>query len=403
MLKISLIREGKKPVDRRVAFSPDQARELVETYPNLQLSVQSSTVRCFTDEEYREQGIRVTEEAQASDMLIGIKEVPVEELFANKTYLFFSHTIKKQPYNRFLLQEILRKKIRLIDYERLTDENGHRLVAFGRWAGIVGAYNALWTWGRRMNSFNLRRAFQCYDYEDLKKEFKKVKLPTIKIALTGSGRVAKGAMEVLDGAGIRKVSPKEYLQQTFDEPVYTQLSSRHYHVRRSDGKYDAQDFHQNPEKYDAYFTPFLKKTDLLIAAAYWNPEAPVLFTKADMLEPEFRIKVIADITCDIEGSVPSTIKASSIEDPIYDYDPQTHTTQTPLSSDKNITVMAIDNLPCELPRDASEEFGRLLLKHVVPSLAGKAGDCVLKRATITENGRLMPEYSYLQEYVEGME
>jgi saccharopine dehydrogenase (NAD+, L-lysine-forming) len=313
--------------------------------------------------------------------------------------LFFSHTIKKQPYNRKLLQEIIRKKIRLIDYEALKDRPGNRLVAFGRYAGIVGAYNGLWTYGQRFKTYSLRRAHECFDVNDLKLELRKVKLPRLKIILTGAGRVGKGSMETLDSAGIRKVSPQDFLQRQFDEPVYVQLSSADYHNRKEGGHFNREEFHQYPEKYESYFKEYVKVADILMAGAYWNPKAPVLFSREDMMSPEFRIRVIADITCDINGSVPSTKKASSIIDPIYDYDPFTDTVKAPLSSDKFITVMAIDNLPCELPRSASEEFGRDLIDRVLPMLVGEDKEGVIARATITENGLLTSHFQYLTDYV----
>lgn len=403
MTKIALIKEGKRPIERRVALTPAQAQLLQQTYPNTQLTVQKSPIRCFPDTEYADAGIAVQDDVHDCDILLGIKEVPLDDLIAGKTYLFFSHTIKKQPYNRQLLREVLRKNIRLIDYEKLTDAEGRRLVAFGFWAGIVGAYNAIWTWGKRFNLFDLRRANSCFDMEDMKKEYQKVKLPPVKIVLTGSGRVATGAVEVLNGMGIRRVSPEEFLTETYQEAVYTQLRSKDYHHRRSDGGFDSEEFHQSPHLYDADFARYYRVADLLIAAAYWNPSAPVLFSREEIRKDDFRIKVIADITCDIGGSIPSTLRAGSVADPLYDYDPDTEEAVTPLSDDKNLTVMAIDNLPCELPRDASESFGRQLLEYIMPSLLGDDSQHIIKRATITENGQLTPPYQYLQAYAEGRE
>src|SRR5688572_8972548 len=252
---------------------------------------------------------------------MGIKEVPIAQLIDKKTYLFFSHTIKAQPYNKKLMLEILKKKIRMIDYEVLKDKLGNRLVAFGRFAGIVGAYNGLWTYGRRYNKFSLRRAFECFDVNDLKIELRKVKLPPIKIVLTGAGRVGKGAMETLDSAGIRKVSAYDFLTRSFSEPVYVQLSSADYHQRKEGGHFNREEFHLHPEKYTAHFTAFANVADVLIAGAFWNPKAPMLFTREDMISPDFKLKIIADITCDICGSIPSTTRASTIPDPLFDYDP----------------------------------------------------------------------------------
>jgi len=400
-VRLGIIREGKTPPDKRVPFTPFQAEEIEQRFPHVKVVVEESPVRCFQDREYRALDVEVAPSVADCDILMGIKEVPTDRLIAGKTYLFFSHTIKKQPHNRRLLQEILKKNIRLIDYEALKDKLGNRLVAFGRFAGLVGAYNGLWTYGKRYKKFDLKRAYECFDVNDLKLELRKVKLPPVKIVLTGAGRVGKGAMETLDSAGIRKVSPEDFLTKIFDEPVYVQLSSADYHVRKEGGHFNREEFHHEPEKYNSNFLAFTKVADVLLAGAYWNPKAPVLFTRNDMLRPDFKIRVIADITCDIEGSIPSTLRASTIDAPLYDYDPATGKEMPTLSSEKFVTVMAVDNLPCELPRNASEEFGRDLLDKILQPLLVKDVEGIISRATITKNGTLTSSFQYLQDYVDG--
>ena len=401
MTRIALIREGKVPPDKRVPFTPLQTEEIEQRFPEAKVICQTSSVRCFQDHEYQALDIRVQDGVADCDILMGIKEVPIADLIPNKTYLFFSHTIKKQPHNRPLLQAVLQKQIRLVDYEALKDKQGNRVVAFGRFAGMVGAYNGLWAYGKRYNLFELRRAFHCFDVNDLKLELRKMSLPAIKIILTGSGRVAKGAMETLDTAGIRKVSPADYLTKKFDEPVYVQLGSADYHVRREGGHFNREEFHKQPERYDSTFLSFAHQTDLLLAGAYWNPAAPVLFTRQDMLNPSFRIKVIADITCDIGGSIPSTKKATTIHEPLYDYHATTDTVHSVFQGEGYTTVMSIDNLPCELPRSASEEFGRDLIDRVLGPLLGNDPDGLIARATLAENGALTEHFRYLQDYVDG--
>jgi len=398
-IKIGLIHEGRIPPDKRVAFTPLQAQEIMQCFPNVTIVCQKSDVRGYRDQEFEAIGIPIVDDVASCDILMGIKEVPIPQLIANKTYLFFSHTLKKQPYNKILLQEVLRKRIRLIDYETLRDSQGNRLVAFGRFAGIVGAFNGIWTYGKRFNLFSLRRAFECFDINDLKLEIRNIKLPPIKIVLTGAGRVAKGAMEMLDTAGIRKVHPAAFLTQTYSEPVYAQLSSSDYHLRKEGGIFNRDEFHRNPERYESHFSNFTKACDILLAGHFWNPKAPLLFTKEDMKEADFKIKIIADITCDINGSVPSTKKATSIVDPIYDYDPATDTTQPPLSNTSFITVMAIDNLPCELPRSSSEEFGRDLIDRILKPLLVNDAEGIISRAIIAENGKLTTHFEYLRDYV----
>jgi saccharopine dehydrogenase (NAD+, L-lysine forming) len=399
--RIGIIREGKKPVDRRVPLIPEQAKRVQEEFPNVKVVCQKSDIRCYTNEEYHLAGIELVEDVSDCDILLGVKEVPVDELIENKTYLFFSHTIKEQSYNRGLLQAILQKNIRLIDYETLTNNNGQRVVAFGRYAGLVGAYNALWTYGKRYNLYHLKRAYECYDLDELKSELKKVNLPPIKIVITGGGRVAKGAIEILHALSLIKVTPARFLTNDFTMSVYTQLNSRDYHVKIDGGEFIREEFYKHPERFTSDFVKYTRQADLLIACAYWDPRAPALFDRKDIINSDFNIRIIADITCDIEGSIPSTKRPATIQDPVYDYEPTGDTLEPPFSDEGNITVMAVDNLPCELPRNASEDFGREILNHVLPSLLEEDREGMIERATIAQKGVLMPKFSYLQEYVEG--
>ncbi len=399
-LLIGLIREGKTPPDRRVALTPKKCVELQETYPDVRVRVQPSPHRAFSDQEYRDLGLEVSDDMAACDVLLGVKEVPVAELLPGKTYCFFSHTIKQQPANRELLRTVLREKITLIDYELLTNAAGERVVAFGHWAGIVGAYNGLLTYGRKHGLFRLKPAWQCVDMEDMQEEFFKVKrLPPIKIAVTGSGRVAQGAVEVLGRMGIRRVSVYDYLYLDFNEPVYAQLRSSDYNRRRDGRVWDTPNFHQEPRAYESTFGNFLPVTDLLIACAYWDPAAPRLFAEADTQRADFRLTTIADVTCDVDGSIPLTRRSTTIEAPAFDYNPATGTLEPPYARPENITVMAVDNLPCELPRNASRDFGRQLLDQFFPHLLGGDPAGVLARATIAQDGHLQPRYAYLADYV----
>ena len=401
MTKIGLIREGKVPIDRRVPVTPLQAKAIQSEFHDVKVVAQSSTVRCFDDQDYRNEGIEVVEEVDDCDILLGVKEVPIENLIPDKTYFFFSHTIKQQAYNRDLLRAVLKKNIRLVDYETLTDVNGKRIIAFGRWAGIVGAYNALWTFGQRYNLYDIRRAYQCLDLEDMKREFSKIELPPIKIAVTGGGRVAKGAMEVLHKLEVHKVTPQSFTEDEFPIPVFSQLNTRDYNVRQDGGEFNRSEFYSHPDLYHSDFLKFAHVADVLIACAFWEPRAPVLFHREDVMHGGFQTTVIADVTCDIEGSIPSTKKASTIEDPIYDYNPSEDKMEPPLTDEANITVMAVDNLPCELPRDASESFGDELIAAVLPHLLNGDEEGVIARATIARDGKLTEEYSYLRDYVEG--
>ncbi|RZK98959.1 MAG: alanine dehydrogenase, partial [Hymenobacter sp.] len=349
---LGLLREGKFPPDRRVALTPKKCVELQDAYPGLRVRVQPSPHRAFSDQEYLDLGLEVSDDMASCDLLLGVKEVPVAELLPGKKYLFFSHTIKKQPANRELLRTVLREDITLIDYELLTNAAGERVVAFGHWAGIVGAYNGLLTYGRKHNLFKLKPAWQCVDMEDMEEEFFKVKrLPPIKIAVTGSGRVAQGALEVLGRMGIRRVSVYDYLYLDFNEPVYTQLRSSDYNRRRDGRVWDTANFHQEPAAYESTFSKFVPVTDLLIACAYWDPAAPHLFSEAATQQADFKIDTVADVTCDVNGSIPLTKRSTTIEQPAFDYVPTTGALTEAYSSAATITVMAVDNLPCELPRN----------------------------------------------------
>ncbi|MBC3540525.1 NAD(P)-dependent oxidoreductase [Rufibacter sediminis] len=398
-LKIGVLREGKIPVDKRVPLTPKKCLEVLQTFPQVQLVVQPSPIRCFSDEEYTDLGIPLEEDLSSCDVLFGVKEVPIHQLIPQKTYFFFSHTIKKQAHNQKLLQAILEKKITMIDYETITNAQGDREVAFGRWAGIVGAYNGLLTYGRKWDLFHLKPAHQCHDLEDMLEEFFKVKtLPSIKIAVTGGGRVTQGALEVLTRMGLKQVSVFDYLYKEYNEPVFTQVRSSHYHMRPDVEVWDTADFYQNPHLYQSTFQKFAKVTDLLMACAYWNPAAPVLFTQEDMQKPDFKINTIADITCDVGGSIPCTKRVSTIADPAFDYNPVTGELEEAYSSEKNITIMAVDNLPCELPRNASRDFSRQIIDKVLPHLFNGDQDGVLKKATIAKDGALCEKYSYLKDY-----
>lgn len=399
--RLAILREGKVPPERRTPLTPHQAAEVMQTYDHVEVVCQPSPHRCFTDQEYKSLGIAVEEDVSTCDILMGIKEVPVPALLDGKTYVFFSHTLKKQAHNQTLLQTILQRNITLIDYEMLRTPAGQRLIGFGRHAGIVGAYNCLWTYGIRSQRYQLRRAFECFDLADLMTELKKVDLPPLKIVLTGSGRVGKGAVEILDAAGIRRVGVNEFLNQSHEEPVYVQLSSADYHVHKDGKPFNREEFHSHPERYRSNFLPFAHQATLLIAGAYWNPSAPPLFTREDMQHPNFSIKVIADISCDIDGSIPATVRATDIENPVFDYDPSTHEAVAPFSDERHITVMAVDNLPCELPRSASEDFGNDLLERIMPALFGEDADGIIERATIVRKGQLTEEFRYLEDWAKG--
>lgn len=398
-MKIGIIREGKNPPDKRSPFTPDQLQSLNQKFEGqLKFYVESSPIRCFSDEEYEAKGVEVISDISGCDVLFGVKEVPVTNLIPDKTYFFFSHTIKRQAYNRGLLQSILEKNIRMIDYEVLKNQSGARVVAFGRWAGVVGAYNAMWTYGQKTGLFEIKRAHECFDLAEMKQELQKVQLPPIKIILNGSGRVGNGAKEILEAMEIKEIGTEDFLHQYFDEPVFVQLKSEDFNRRKTDGGFEKEEFYANPEKYESHFLKFAEEGEMLIAAAYWDPKAPRLFELKDIQSDDFGISVIADVTCDINGSVPTTSRASTILSPVYDVDRQTMSEIEAFGKQNSISVMAIDNLPCELPREASRDFGNQLIQWVIPALLDEPAP-ILEKATIARDGDLTLEFMHLTDYV----
>ena len=403
-ITIGIIKEGKNPPDRRVPFTPEHCKALVEKFPQVEIQVQKSSIRAFSDDEYVAKNLKLVEDLKDAAVIFGVKEVLIKDLIPNKTYFFFSHTIKKQPYNRDLLRAVLEKNIQLVDYECLTTKDGQRIIGFGRYAGIVGTYNGFLAFGKRSNSFQLKPAHLCKNKVELLEELKKVVLPeNFKIAITGLGRVAGGALEIFQALNLKQVSPSEYLTSNFSEPVFTQLSVEEYFKKPSNELFEREEVFQFPERFENNFMPYARETDLYISCHFWDSKGPVIFTKEEMKSSDFRIRTIADISCDIDGPIPSTIRPSTIDDPIYEVDRISGDELTENADKENsITVMAVDNLPCELPRDASEGFGKDLLEKVIPNLLGEDEDQVFERACIAANGKLMPNFKYLEDYVKGI-
>lgn len=401
-MKFGIIKERKTPPDRRVVLSPAACQKVLSNHEKAEIIVEPSPIRVFSDDEYKDAGLRVAAKMKECDVLLGVKEVPIRSLIPNKKYFFFSHTIKKQPYNRKLLRAILDKNIELYDHEVITNQKEQRLVAFGRYAGIVGAYNGFRAYGLKFGLFKLPKAETLADQNALIAELKMIKLPQIKILLTGRGRVGSGSREMLDAMHLRKVTVAEYLEEDFNEPVYCQIDASEYNKRIDGVRGNKADFFANPQAYKTNFIRFTKVTDFYIAGHFYGDGAPYLFTREDAKNSEFKIKVVADISCDIDGPVGVTIRPSTIAKPIYGYNAQTEK-EVNFKNKSAIAVMAVDNLPCELPRDASLGFGEAFLKNVIPAFFNADEDGVLERARMTKNGKLTKRYTYLQKFVDGKE
>ena len=402
-IKFAIIKERKTPPDRRVVFSPKKCQKILEIFPEASIKVESSDVRIFNDTAYLDEGIKVSTDVSDCDVFLGVKEVPIAALIPNKIYFFFSHTIKQQPYNRALLQAILKNKIELYDHETIVKENGFRLIGFGRYAGLVGAYNTFRALGLRDGIFTLAKVETLADFAAMKVELNKIKLPAIKIVLTGSGKVAKGAKEIVDHLNIEQVTVDEYLTKTYEQAVYCYIDVMDYNKKMDGGAFNKTEFFKDPIGYESNFMRFAKVSDVLIAGHFYGENAPYLFTRDDAKQPEFRISVIGDISCDIDGPVASTLRASTIADPIYGYQAASEK-EVPFKTKNSITVMAVDNLPCELPKDASEGFGRMFFNQVIPAFFNNDKDGILERAKITTSrGTLTERFSYLKGYIEGQD
>jgi alanine dehydrogenase len=398
MLLIGLIKEGKVPPDNRVALTPAQCKWLQENVTDCKVIVQPSELRCFTDAEYKHAGIEVKDDLSECDLLLGIKEVPLKDLMENKTYMFFSHTKKKQPYNQKLLHTMMDKGITIIDYECLEHEDGQRIIGFGFFAGIVGAHNGIMAYGKRTGYFDLSRVYKSRDYRDLIHTYFGLKLPNIKVAVTGSGRVAHGILEIMNLMDIQEVEEEEYVQREFAYPVYVHLKGADLYRHKETGKYSRENFHNNPEEYNCIFEQYCAHTDILMNGIYWDERIPRLFEWETLLMNNFRIQTIADISDDLNGSVPCNLGDATIEEPVYGINRFTRQLTRPFEKD-SVDVMAVGNLPNELPRDASTYFGEQLVKYVLHDIV-EGGSEIIGRATILQEGRLTPHFSYLSDYAE---
>ncbi|MBX2931434.1 MAG: alanine dehydrogenase [Chitinophagaceae bacterium] len=392
---VGLIKEGKRPADNRVALTPPQCKWLHQHIPNIKIIAQSSSIRCFTDEEYKRAGVEITDNIAQCDILLGIKEVPVEMLIPNKTYLFFSHTRKQQPHNKKLLKAIIEKNITLIDYECLEHEDGQRIIGFGFFAGVVGAHNGIMAYGNRTNLFDLPRVYKNKDYRSLINHYFGLKLPNVKIAVTGSGRVAHGVIEVMNLMGVHEVEPDEYLEKKYTYPVYVQLKGAELYTHKETKTYKREHFHNNPQEYRSRFLPYTRCTDILMNGVYWDNSIPRLFETTD-IDERFVIQTISDITDDENGSVPINLGDQTIEDPVYGVDRNSLKKSAPYK-ENSIDIVAVGNLPNELPRDASKYFGEQMIKYILNDLL-EGGSKIIEGATIVHQGKLTTKFAYLENY-----
>ena len=407
-ITLSILREARID-ENRTPFSPAQISNLLNKFSNLKIIVQPSKRRCFKDEDYLKAGAHITDDLSSADIIFGVKEVKLSTLIKDKTYLFFSHTSKVRQYigqiiedksiiyKKELLRKVIKKNITLIDYENVRNISGegYRYLGFGRFAGIIGTYNTLNLYLKLYNKQPLPRAFEINNYEQIKKLISKQNFNKLKILLTGSGRASKGAIEMLKHANIRQVSINDYLNKKYDEAIFSNISAKK-HVERNDGKASSyQDFILNPHEYNYKIKNYLFDTDMFIACHYWDPKFPKLFSQKEISKFK-NLKIIGDVTCDMNGSVPTTIRSTSIAKPYYSIN--TDSLKEIELGNKGIAVMAVDNLPSELPRDASEEFGSGVISEILPYLIDQ-DDGRINRATTALNGKFCSKFTYLNDFI----
>ena len=401
LINIGIVRESRND-ENRTPLVPEHIKKYKESDPNINFIIQPSNNRCFSDEEYELSGAKINDNLNECSIIFGVKEIDSNILINNRTYLFFSHTFKinRQQKNieknkKDLLLSILNKKITLIDYENIRGKNGTRCLGFGRFAGIVGCYNTLNLLLRVIGKQSLASAYKIDDYERLVLNLKNLYFPKTKILVTGDGRVAKGVIELLKQTNIKAVSKKDFLEKKFDQPIFCNLETKDYVTNNSSSDFSLEHFINNPQDYSSSALQYLKETNILISAHYWDPSSPKIFENEDLKVLQ-NLKIVGDITCDINGSVPTTIRSTTIEEPNYWI--ERNSLKEIDENNDGIAVMAVDNLPSELPRDSSTEFSEGIINEVLPFLL-KEDDGRILNGTITTDGSFLEKYNYLNNYI----
>ena len=434
---IGIRRENKDILERRSPLTPRQVAELVRD-EKMRVIVQSASNRIYSEEEYRRAGAQISDDLSPCNIVFGVKEVPEEDLLPTGVFCYFSHTIKGQEYNMPLLAKILERKITLMDYELVTDEQGKRQIFFGRFAGIAGMLDALWVYGQRLSSEGIENPLQFLKQtrhygtlrkaeEHLQEAAERIKAggfpqeaaPVI-IGITGRGHVAQGAHEVLSRLPVEELSPRDLLTPSRLEKLSPYkiykvvfLKPEIYRPRDAKKNFDADELMRRPDLYEGNLEQYLPALSIFVNGIFWEPRFPKFLTR-DFLRRQYqqpgrpKMKVIADITCDINGSVEATVKATRIDNPVYVYQPRNGQVIDGWEGEGPV-VLAVDKLPTELPREASENFGRALMP-AVPLLAkadfSRSYEKLdipesFRRAVIAHQGKLTPDFQYLREFLAG--
>ena len=430
---IGIRREDKNVWERRSPLTPEQVAELAAEQ-RLRFVVQPSEIRAFSDSEYHDVGAEVSDDLSGCPVVLGIKEMPESAFLPKRTYVFFSHVIKGQHKNMPMLRRMMELGCSLVDYEKITDDSGRRLVFFGRFAGIAGMVDTLAGLGKRLETLGMQTPFNrvrvAHEYgrvDSAKKAVTEVGrdiaeqglsdgLSPLVIGVTGYGHVARGAWEILDALGAPEVEPAELptLAAKADRHMIYRVMFREEHMvepKEAGHGFDLSEYFERPELYRSRFEAHLPYLSALVNCIYWDDRYPRLVTRK-WLKQAFaagsrpRLAAIGDISCDIEGSIEATVKATEPGNPFYVFEPETAAVRDGVAGD-GILLMTVDNLPCELPYDSSREFGVALLPFV-PAIArtdfslpleklGLPGP--IRRGLILHQGRLTPEFAYIEKHL----
>jgi saccharopine dehydrogenase (NAD+, L-lysine-forming) len=432
---LGIRREDKNPWERRVPLIPVHARELLRQLP-LGIIIQPSPIRVFSDEDYRREGVTVSEDLSLCSIVLAVKEIPEDFFLDGRAYVFFSHTIKGQSHNMPMLRRMMERRATLVDYEKILDDKGRRLVFFGRQAGLAGMIDTLWALGRRLLMDGIRTPFadirQTIKYASLVEAKEAVQKAGWKIhnhgldsslvplvfGFTGYGHVSQGAQEIFDLLPFEEVEPgrvRDLFRKKYysDKKVYKTVFKEEDLVvpKRGRPKFDLQDYYHNPQNYRPVLEGFLPYLTVLVNAIYWAPQYPRFVTKKALgklwkgTQPP-RLRVIGDITCDIDGSIECTVKSTEPSHPVFTYDVRTGEAADGFKG-RGPAVMAVDNLPAEIALESSVFFSQTLMPFI-PGLVGADFEAdfsrcglpaELKRATVLFRGEFTPDYAYMHEFL----
>ncbi len=449
---IGIRREDKNKWERRVALIPEHIKELKDKH-GIEAIVQPSTLRIYSDDEYKKADSVISDDVSNADVIIGVKEMPIDFFEKNKTYIFFSHTIKGQSYNIDMLKKLIDLKVNLIDYERIADENNRRLIFFGRYAGLAGMIETLYAYGQKLKKMGYYTPFekvkQAYQYDSLEQAKAEIKiigeeleedgypsaLAPLIVGFTGYGNVSKGAQEIFDLLPYKIVSPyiidinyENFTNDNFniykvifkEEDLF--ILKEEYRVKenempdysddnRHNSGFDLQDYYDNPHKYESKFETNLKNLSILVNCIYWTEDYPRLVTKEylkrdTIIKSNLNLKVIGDISCDIDGSVEITKEATMPDKPSFTYFAKDDKFEDGVSR-LGVTVMAVDNLPCEFPKESSEAFSEVLKEFINGIVTADFNSSFedlklpapIKKGLILHNGEFTKEYEYMKEFL----